>query len=111
LQNITINNIYIFVSIVFVNLRILINAFTINFLFKFNSFVTIFFSILRCYLNNIFYSKLNIKNIIKFIINFFFVVATNIIDFFNIRNFLNLFYVFDIYIFIVFNFVLYLTIK
>jgi len=100
-----------FASIAFVNLRILINTFIINFLLKFNSFVAIFSSILRCYLNNIFYSKLNVKNIIIFIVNLFFVVATNAIDFFNTRNFLNLLCVFDIYIFIIFSFVLYLTIR
>jgi len=89
----------------------LIDIFTINFLFKFNSFVAIFSSVLYCYLDNIFYSKLNIKNIIKFIVDLFFVIITNTINSFNTRNFLNLFCVFNIYIFIAFNFVLYLTIK
>jgi len=91
LQNITIDNIYIFASIASINLKILINKFTINFLLKFNSFVAIFFNILCYYLNNIFYSKLNIKNIIKFIVDFFFIIATNTINFFNIKSFLNLF--------------------
>ncbi len=89
----------------------LIDIFIINFLLEFNSFVAIFSSVLRCYLNDIFYSRLNIKNIIKFIINFFFAIAIDAIDFFNTRNFLNLFCVFDIYIFIAFSFILYLTIK
>jgi len=70
-----------------------------------------FSSVLRYYLNNIFYSKLNIKNIIKFIVNFFFVVATNAINSFNTKSLLNLLCTFDIYIFITFSFVLYLTIK
>jgi len=100
LQNITIDNIYIFASIVSINLKTLIDIFTINFLFKFNSFVAIFSSILYCYLNNIFYSKLNIKNIIRFIVNLFFVVATNIVDSSNARSFLDLLCTFDIYIFI-----------
>jgi len=113
LQNLTINNIYIFASIVFVNLIILKNIYTysINIVLKFNIFVIIFFSILRYYLNNIFYNRLNIKNIIRFIINLFFVVVTNVVDSFNTRNFLNLFCIFDIYIFIALSFVLYLIIK
>jgi len=113
LQNLTINNIYIFASIVFVNLIILTNIYTysIDIVLKFNIFVIIFFSILRCYLNNIFYNKLNIKNIIEFIINLFFVVATNVVDSFNIRNFPIFFCIFDIYIFIALSFVLYLTIR
>ena len=111
MQNITINNIYIFVSIASINLKILIDTSIINFLLEFNSFIAIFFSILCYYLDNIFYNKLNIKNIIKFIINFFFIVAINTIDFFNTRSFLDLFCTFDIYIFITFSFVLYLIIK
>jgi len=111
LQNITIDNIYMSASIVSVNLRTSIDTFTVNFLFEFNSFVAIFFSILRCYLNNIFYSRLNIKNIIKFTVDLFSVAATNAIDSSDTRNFLNLFCAFDIYIFIAFSFVLYLTVK
>ncbi len=111
MQNITINNIYIFASIVFVNLRILTNIFTIKIVFEFNSFAIIFSNILRCYLDNIFYSKLNIKNIIRFIIDLFFVVIINIINSFNIKSFLNLFCIFDIYIYIIFSFVLYLIIR
>jgi len=111
LQNIIINNIYIFASIVSVNSRILIDIFIVNFLPKFNNFAAIFFSVSRYYLNNIFYNKLNIKNIIKFIVDFFFVVAINTIDFSNTKSFLNLFCAFDIYIFIAFSFVLYLTIR
>ncbi len=91
MQNIIINNIYIFIFITFVNLKILIDIFTINFLSKFNSFVTIFSNILYCYLNNIFYSKLNIKNIIKIFVNFFFIIVINIINSFYIKSFLNLF--------------------
>jgi len=110
LQNLTINNIYISISIVFVNLIILSNC-IVETIFELNIFVIIFSSILCCYLNNIFYSKLDIKNIIKFTINFFFVATTNVFDFSNTKNFLNLICVFDIYIFITFSFVLYLTIK
>ncbi len=111
LQNITINNIYIFVSIVSIDLRTLINTFTINFLLKFNSFIAIFSSVLYRYLDDIFYNKLNIKNIIKFIVDFFFVVATNAINFFDAKNLLDLFRIFDIYIFIAFSFVSHLIIK
>jgi len=111
LQNIIINNIYIFASIASINLRISINISIVNFLLKFNIFVIIFSSILRCYLINIFYNKLDIKNIIKFTINFFSIAIINIFNFFNIKNLLNLICIFDIYIFIIFSFVLYLTIK
>ncbi len=111
MQNITINNICTFASIAFVNLRTSINIFTINFLSKFNSFVAIFSSILRRYLDNIFYNKLNIINIIKFIINLFFVIAINAIDSFNTRSLLDLLCTFDIYIFITFSFVLHLIIR
>jgi len=100
-----------FVSIVFVDSRMSIDVSTINFLPEFNSLAAIFSSVSRRYLNDIFYNRLNVKNIIKFIVNFFFVVATNAIDFFDTRSFLNLFCVFNIYIFIVLSFVLYLTIK
>jgi len=111
LQNIIINNIRIFAFIASINLKTLINIFTINFLPKFNNFVVIFSNILYCYLDNIFYNKLNIKNIIKFIVDFFFIVAINVINFFNAKSFLNLLCTFNIYIFIIFSFVLYLIIK
>jgi len=111
LQNITINNTRTFASIASINLRTLINAFTIKFLLEFNSFVAMFSNVSRRYLNDIFYSRLDIKNIIKFIVDLFFVVATNVIDSFNARSLLDLLCVFDIYIFIAFSFVLHLTIK
>jgi len=111
LQNIIINNIYIFAFIASINLKTLISVFTINFLFKFNSFVIIFSNVLRCYLNNIFYNKLNVKNIIKFIVNFFFVVAINATNSLNARSLLNLLCTFDIYIFIIFSLVSHLIIK
>jgi len=111
LQNIIINNIRTFASIASINLKILINVFTINFLLKFNSFVAIFFNVLRCYLSDIFYNKLNIKNIIKFIANFFFVIVTNAINSFDAKSLLNLFYIFNIYIFIILSFVSHLIIK
>ena len=110
MQNLTINNIYIFVSITFVNLIILL-SYIIEIILKINTFVAIFFSILRCYLNNIFYSKLNIKNILKFIVNLFFIATIDIFDFFNTRSFLNLICIFNIFIFIALSFVLYLIIK
>jgi len=110
LQNLIINNIYIFAFIVFINLIILL-SYIIKAIFKLNTFVTIFSNILRCYLNNIFYNKLDIKNIIKFIVNFFFIATTDTFDSLNTKNFLNLIYIFDIYIFIAFSFVLYLIIK
>jgi len=79
--------------------------------FKLNTFVAIFLSISRCYLNNIFYNRLNVKNIIRFIANLFFVVATNIVDSFDARSLLDFLYIFDIYIFITLSFMLHLIIK
>jgi len=113
LQNLTINNIRIFVSIAFVNLIISTSIFicSINIVLKLSTFVTIFLNILRCYLNNIFYSRLDIKNIIRFTIDFFFVIVINAINSFNARSLLNFLCTFDIYIFIALSFVLYLTIK
>ncbi len=99
-----------FAFIAFVNLIILL-SYIIKTIFKINTFIIIFSNILYYYLNNIFYNKLNIKNIIKFIINFFFIVTTNMFNFFNTKSFLNLICIFDIYIFITFSFVSYLTIK
>ncbi len=113
MQNLIINNIYIFVSITSINLIILLNicTYSINIVFELNTFVAIFFSILYCYLNNIFYNRLDIKNIIKFTIYLFFIIVANIINSFNARSFSNFLYTFNIYIFIAFNFILYLTIK
>jgi len=113
LQNLIINNIYIFAFIASINLIILtsICIYSINIVLKLSIFIIIFFSILRCYLNNIFYNKLNIKNIIKFIISFSFVVVTNAIDSLNTKSLLNFLCTFDIYIFIALNFVLYLIIR
>jgi len=110
LQNLTINNIYISASIVSVDSIILSNC-IVKTISELNTLVAIFSSILRCYLNNIFYSRLDIKNIIKFTANFFFAATTDASDFSDTRNFLNLICIFDIYIFITFSFVLYLTIK
>lgn len=113
MQNLTIDNIYTFASITSINLIILTSTciYLTNIVLKLSTFIAIFLSVLRCYLNNIFYNRLNIKNIIRFTTNLFFVVATNIIDFFNTRSLLNLLCAFDIYIFIVLSFVLHLTIK
>jgi len=76
-----------------------------------NAFVAIFSDVLRCYLNDIFYNRLNIKNIIKFIVDLFFIATTNTIDSSNARSLLNFICAFDIYIFIALRFVLYLTIR
>jgi len=113
LQNITIDNTRTFASIVFVNLIMSTSIHTlfVNVVLELNILVVIFSSILHCYLNNIFYNKLNVKNIIRFIVDLFFVATTNAIDFSNARNLLNLLYIFDIYVFIALSFVLYLTIK
>ncbi len=99
-----------FASIVFVNSIILLSR-IVEAIFKLNTFVAMFSNISRCYLNNIFYSKLDVKNIIKFIANLFFVATIDAFDSFNARNLLDLICVFNIYIFIAFNFVLYLTIR
>ena len=98
-------------SIAFVDSKTSIDIFTINFLPEFNSLAAIFSSVLRCYLNDIFYNKLNIKNIIKFIVNLSFVIAIDTTNSFDTRNFLNLFCAFNIYIFIAFSFVSHLTIR
>jgi len=63
-----------------------------------------FFSIFYRYFENIFYNKLNIKNIIRFIVNFFVIVVFEKIDTFNAKNFNNLICNFDIYIYIVISF-------
>jgi len=110
LQNLTINNTYISASIASVNSITLSNC-IVKTMPELNIFVAIFSSISRCYLNNIFYSRLDIKNIIKFTVDFFFAATTDASDFSDTRNFLNLICIFDIYIFIVFSFVLYLTIR
>ncbi len=110
LQNLTIDNIYISASIISVNSITLLSC-TVETVFELNIFAAIFSSILRCYLNNIFYNRLDIKNIIKFTVDFFFVAITDAFDSSDTKKFLNLICVFNIYIFIAFSFVLYLTIK
>jgi S-methylmethionine-dependent homocysteine/selenocysteine methylase len=83
----------------------------VEIIFKLNALVAIFSNVSRRYLNNIFYNRLNIKNIIKFTIDLFFVATIDTINSSNARNSLNLIRAFDIYIFIAFSFVLYLTIR
>jgi len=76
-----------------------------------NTFAVIFSSVSRRYLDNIFYSRLDIKNIIRFTADLFFVATTDVSDFSDTKSFLDLVRVFDIYIFIAFSFVLYLTVR
>ena len=120
LQNLTINNIYTFVFRIFaINLYVFVNA--IILLKNRNSFVdtisnfivvvAIFSNISYCYLKNIFYNKLNIKNIIKFIVDFSFIIVLKKIDIFDAKSINNLICSFDIYIYIVFNFILQTSIK
>jgi len=80
-------------------------------LFNFNIIVIIFFSIFCCYLKDIFYNKLDIKNIIKFIVDFFVIIAFEKIDTFNAKSFNNLICSFDIYIYIVISFTSQILIK
>jgi len=110
LQNLTISNIYIFASIASINSITLLSC-IVKAIFEINIFVVMFSNILRRYLNNIFYNKLNVKNIIRFIINFFFVATINAFDSLNTKSLLDLIRIFDIYIFIAFSFVSHLTIR
>jgi len=113
LQNITINNIRTFASITSINSIASTSARTLflNVMFKFNALVAIFSSVSRRYLNDIFYNKLDIKNVIRFTIDFFLNATTNAINSFDARSLLNLLRIFDIYIFIALSFVSYLTIR
>jgi len=79
-------------------------SFLINILFNFDIVVIMFFSIFCRYFENIFYNKLDIKNIIKFIVNFFVIIAFEKIDISNAKSFNNLIYNFDIYIYIIISF-------
>lgn len=63
--------------------------------------IAIFSNIFRRYLKNIYYKQLNIKNIIKFIIDLFSIIALKKIDIFETKNINNLVRNFDIYIYIV----------
>jgi len=79
--------------------------FLIDVLSSFDAIIIIFFNISCCYLKNIFYNKLNIKNIIKFIINFFVIIVFEKINVLNAKSFNILICNFDIYIYIVINFI------
>jgi len=78
--------------------------FLIDVLFSFDIVAIIFFSIFYCYFEDIFYSKLDIKNIIRFIINFFVIVVFEKIDTSNAKSLNNLIRNFDIYVYIVISF-------
>ena len=115
LQNLTIDNIRIFAfrtfainSHVFANATILLknqNSF-VNIIFNFIIVAIIFSNIFCRYLKNVFYNKLDIKNIIRFIVDFSFIVVLEKIDTFDAKNINNLICNFDIYIYIVFSFTL-----
>jgi len=85
--------------------------FLINILSNFNIVVIIFFSIFCRYFEDIFYNKLDIKNILKFIVNFFVIIAFEKIDAFNAKSFNNLICNFNIYIYIVISFISQISIK
>jgi len=70
-----------------------------------------FSSVSRRYLNDIFYDRLDVKNITRFIIDLFFVVASNKIDASNAKSLINLVRVFDIYVYIALSFVKHITMK
>jgi len=70
-----------------------------------------FSNIFCCYLENIFYNKLDIKNIIRFIVNFFVIIVFEKIDTFNAKSFNNLIRNFDIYVYIVISFTFQILIK
>jgi len=63
-----------------------------------------FSNIFCCYLKDIFYSKLDIKNIIKFIVDFFAIIAFEKIDASNAKSLNNLICNFDMYVYIVISF-------
>jgi len=78
---------------------------------SFDIVVIIFSSISRRYLEDIFYNKLNVKNIIKFIIDFFVIIAFEKIDTFNAKSLNNLICNFNMYVFIVISFTSQISIK
>lgn len=110
LQNLTIDNTRTSASIVSVD-PITSSSRTVEIVPELNALAAIFSGVLRCYLNDIFYNRLNIKNIIKFTADLFSVAATNTADSSDARSLLNFICAFDIYIFIALRFVLYLTIR
>jgi len=73
--------------------------------------VVMFSSVSRRYLNDIFYDKLDVKNITRFIIDLSFVVAFNKVDAFDAKSLINLIRVFDIYAYIALSFVRHITMK
>jgi hypothetical protein len=84
---------------------------SIDVVFKLSTLVAMFPSVLRRYLDDIFYNRMDVKNIIRFTTNFSFVVATNAIDPPDARSLLDLLRAFDIYVFIALSFVSHLTIR
>jgi len=78
--------------------------FLIDILSSFNVVVIIFSSVFCCYFKNIFYNRLDVKNIIKFIVDFFAIVAFEKIDISNAKSLNNLVCNFDIYIYIIISF-------
>jgi len=83
----------------------------VDVLLNFSTIVVMFFSVLRRYLNDIFYDKLDVKNITRFIVDLSFVVAFNKIDASNAKSLINLIRAFDIYVYIALSFVRHMTIK
>jgi len=83
----------------------------VDVLFNFSTIVVMFSSVSHRYLNDIFYNKLDVKNITKFIVDLFFVVAFNKIDASNAESLIDLIRVFDIYVYIALSFVKHITMK
>lgn len=120
LQNLIIDNIRTFVfsifvidSHIFANISILLKnrSFFINIIFNFTTIVIIFSNIFCRYLENIYYNWLDIKNIIKFIVNFSSIVVSKKNNTFETKNINNLVCNFLIYIYIVISFTFQQSIK
>jgi len=83
----------------------------VDVLLDFSTIVVMFSSVLRRYLNDIFYGKLNVKNITRFIVDLSFVVAFDKVDALDEKSFINLVCAFDIYVYIALSFVRHMTMK
>ncbi len=86
-------------------------SFFIDAMSNFMIVVVMFSNISRRYLENIFHNKLDIKNIDKFIIDFFSTIVFEKINAFNARNIIDLVRNFDMYIYVVVSFIAQTTIK
>jgi len=83
----------------------------VDVLLNFSTIVVMFSSVSRRYLDDIFYDRLDIKNITRFIVDLFFVVASNKVDASNAKSLIDLIRAFDIYVYIAFSFVRHMMMK